>query len=399
MFFIVLVTSNNQIYEIEQVKHRDGQVMYISYVDRNELPILNETYGYATKMMVLDERDNVLEEYYLDTSRKVICIEGGYSGVKRTFSYHASSQSYSCVEYSYIDENGFPMEITSGYSTVKCILNEDGLGEEEYYFDLSGKQVVAGNGAGGIRQAYNQKQQVETTTYIGIDGNSVKTKQGYMYIRNEYDDNNKTEYIWYFDENQNPVDIGRGQYGTHCIYRTGKKTEYVPVDINGKELFFIDKFVTKHPIIILSVCFICLFLAVLLPRTWRAILLAGFSGFIFYMALLARRSSPEPSMLELFYSYKNFFVDETSRKEVLNNILLFVPFGSVLASLFKNKQVLVCAAAGFTFSLLIEVSQYVFHLGTFQVDDLVGNTLGAMLGALSFLAIKTNKPIPPRHVL
>ena len=50
VFFIVLVTSNNQIYEIEQVKHRDGQVMYISYVDRNELPILNETYGYATKM-------------------------------------------------------------------------------------------------------------------------------------------------------------------------------------------------------------------------------------------------------------------------------------------------------------------------------------------------------------
>lgn len=89
-----------------------------------------------------------------------------------------------------------------------------------------------------------------------------------MYIRNEYDDNNKTEYIWYFDENQNPVDIGRGQYGTHCIYRTGKKTEYVPVDINGKELFFIGQIqVTKHPIIILSVCFICLFLAVLLPRT------------------------------------------------------------------------------------------------------------------------------------
>lgn len=58
MFFIVLVTSNNQIYEIEQIE-ADGQVMYISCVDRNELPILNETYGYATKMMVLDERDNV----------------------------------------------------------------------------------------------------------------------------------------------------------------------------------------------------------------------------------------------------------------------------------------------------------------------------------------------------
>ena len=63
------------------------------------------------------------------------------------------------------------------------------------------------------------------------------------------------------------------------------------------------------------------------------------------------------------------------------NILLFVPFGYLLPMLWKRAdrwwKVLLC---GFAASLVIELLQLVTRYGMFDLDDLINNSLGALLG-------------------
>lgn len=60
------------------------------------------------------------------------------------------------------------------------------------------------------------------------------------------------------------------------------------------------------------------------------------------------------------------------------NIGWFVPLGIYLRWL--RKPFWQAVAAGFCLSLLIEVSQFVLGCGVSEIDDLVLNTCGAMLG-------------------
>ena len=62
------------------------------------------------------------------------------------------------------------------------------------------------------------------------------------------------------------------------------------------------------------------------------------------------------------------------------NVLMFVPFGFLLPLLWKSmREVKYAGLAGFCLSLLIEVSQ-MFSFRATDIDDLIANTLGAVLG-------------------
>ena len=63
--------------------------------------------------------------------------------------------------------------------------------------------------------------------------------------------------------------------------------------------------------------------------------------------------------------------------ENIGNIALFIPLGVAL----KWSGVKDVKKAGLLASLLIEVLQFTFALGTFECDDLIHNTLGAVIGA------------------
>lgn len=85
----------------------------------------------------------------------------------------------------------------------------------------------------------------------------------------------------------------------------------------------------------------------------------------------------------LFYSYKaawNGWIESEWRNIILNYIL-FVPFGILLPAGVKFfRKFYKVALAGFTFSLFIEITQKIFSLGYFEFDDLMDNTLGAVIG-------------------
>lgn len=66
------------------------------------------------------------------------------------------------------------------------------------------------------------------------------------------------------------------------------------------------------------------------------------------------------------------------------NIAFFVPLGMLAFILFQrvSRPVLVATLLGAGFSLLIEVSQYIFALGYSDIDDLLMNSVGALIGAV-----------------
>ncbi|MDK2951886.1 MAG: hypothetical protein PWQ77_1551 [Kosmotogales bacterium] len=78
------------------------------------------------------------------------------------------------------------------------------------------------------------------------------------------------------------------------------------------------------------------------------------------------------------------------------NILLFVPFGFFLKFIWPDiNKLKYIVLSGFSFSLLIEISQLFNHRQT-DIDDLILNTLGTLLGYLLFRVFfrTTEKTVP-----
>ena len=75
---------------------------------------------------------------------------------------------------------------------------------------------------------------------------------------------------------------------------------------------------------------------------------------------------------------------------VLGNVGMFIPSGIILPILYKKldsfRRV---TAAGFLISLCIELLQLPFYVRTTDIDDLILNTLGVMIGYGIYKSVKT----------
>ena len=79
--------------------------------------------------------------------------------------------------------------------------------------------------------------------------------------------------------------------------------------------------------------------------------------------------------------WKCFSKNERIITEILLNILLFVPLGFLVPKLQESfRRWWKILLLGLGFSLFIECSQLVLHMGCFDTADLVHNTLGAVVG-------------------
>ena len=73
-------------------------------------------------------------------------------------------------------------------------------------------------------------------------------------------------------------------------------------------------------------------------------------------------------------------------ENILGNIAIFIPFGLLLPIVQKDKSKKIILY-GLITSALIEIIQYVFALGSSDIDDLMLNTLGAVIGYLLYKII------------
>ena len=66
--------------------------------------------------------------------------------------------------------------------------------------------------------------------------------------------------------------------------------------------------------------------------------------------------------------------------EIINNIVVFIPVGVYICMLKEDWSILKQISVGFFISLGIEVLQFVLAIGATDITDLIGNTLGGIIG-------------------
>lgn len=66
---------------------------------------------------------------------------------------------------------------------------------------------------------------------------------------------------------------------------------------------------------------------------------------------------------------------------LVGNVVAFIPFGMFLPWLYERcRRFSITVLFCFEFSLFVEITQLVFKVGSFDVDDILLNTLGGILG-------------------
>lgn len=95
--------------------------------------------------------------------------------------------------------------------------------------------------------------------------------------------------------------------------------------------------------------------------------------------------------LELFREIKRFWDYRVQLgyfamiTNLFGNILIFVPFGFFLPMASRYLSFFSTLYAGFGLSLCIEIFQFITRVGSFDVDDLLLNTIGGVTGHIIYV--------------
>lgn len=127
----------------------------------------------------------------------------------------------------------------------------------------------------------------------------------------------------------------------------------------------------------------------------RGCLYILFITYIFIVAaatILLRKNNDGVMRINLqpFIQYRTAWYSCSMRewRNILLNIIMFIPLGFMLPWLFaKLRSVWKVTVINFALSLLIELVQLVTRCGIFETDDLIHNTLGALIGSCIFQMI------------
>lgn len=90
-----------------------------------------------------------------------------------------------------------------------------------------------------------------------------------------------------------------------------------------------------------------------------------------------------------FIVYRDILGYKAVMLNIVGNVVAFMPFGFIVPEVWdKMNHWYSIMFQGFLFSLCIELIQLVSRVGSFDVDDLLLNTIGALLGYLAFVVAK-----------
>lgn len=144
---------------------------------------------------------------------------------------------------------------------------------------------------------------------------------------------------------------------------------------------------------LIVVCFI-VFVVYMANKQRRKISFLGiivYTIFILYKTVFSRKQGYYPANLELGWSYKAWINGMLGMfSQIYLNIMLFIPIGVFSGILFLNKNKRSCilpVAFGGILTVIVECSQLIFHCGTFELDDILNNTIGTTIGMMIVLAI------------
>jgi len=86
----------------------------------------------------------------------------------------------------------------------------------------------------------------------------------------------------------------------------------------------------------------------------------------------------------------NFTFFAGHKSEMIENLIVFIPFGLLLSANFKKIVFWQKLIIIFVFSLAIEIFQYILAIGISDITDILTNTLGGLAGLLMYKALQKN---------
>ena len=118
--------------------------------------------------------------------------------------------------------------------------------------------------------------------------------------------------------------------------------------------------------------------------------LISMTAFGLYLAILlvitflSRESGSNPGAMDLEL-FSTWGINDRNNAYVVENVLLFIPYGFLCSCAFaKLRNFFSCMLFGALTSMAVEFLQLVTARGYFQIDDILTNILGTVVGYLLF---------------
>lgn len=109
-------------------------------------------------------------------------------------------------------------------------------------------------------------------------------------------------------------------------------------------------------------------------RSWCVGILVGYMIILFSSMVLNRK--PYLTVMTRFQPFETYKNWPELLPETIVNIICFIPIGLLCGKRWRGILI------GLGFSLFIEIMQLITKRGYFQIDDLINNTIGTLIGVI-----------------
>ena len=408
-------------YAIRKECNEEPKNMHVTYLDEDGKPMMT-TMGFSSLVKLYDSEGRLEVESSFDLDGHFVETKYNAYGFRRTY-----DEAGRVLTTTYMAADGSLMLNKSGYAVLKYYYDEpatasqpDGTKTTETtttpdttkqpdsasqpassnqadtdaqnpasenpsrleFFDTEMKPIALIHGEYGVQRGYDEFGRITEITYLDRDGNPLMIPEGYATIKRTFYEDDSIRTDMYFDAEGQPVELPQGQYG---VLHEGDMLTYL--DRDGNEIFSFKNFLHNQPWLVMAAALVVILISLFFGKRVNICLLIGYLAVIIYMTLLDRSEGSAGARLQLFQSYIRFFSDYTVRKETIDNIWLFIPLGTILYQLRPRLTsapplfpILIILFIPLLLSGMIEVIQYLFRIGTFELDDVFSNTLGGAIG-------------------
>ena len=405
-------------YAIRKECNEEPKNMHVTYLDEDGKPMMT-TMGFSSLVKLYDSEGRLEVESSFDLDGHFVETKYNAYGFRRTY-----DEAGRVLTTTYMAADGSLMLNKSGYAVLKYFYDEPGVTTEPgtvsqpgatsepdaakqpdsasqtasdatsenpsrlEFFDTEMKPIALIHGEYGVQRGYDEFGRITEITYLDRDGNPLMIPEGYATIKRTFYEDDSIRTDMYFDAEGQPVELPQGQYG---VLHEGDMLTYL--DRDGNEFFSFKNFLHNQPWLVMAAALVVILISLFFGKRVNICLLIGYLAVIIYMTLLDRSEGSAGARLQLFQSYIRFFSDYTVRKETIDNIWLFIPLGTILyqlrprltsttgqASAPPLLPILIILFIPLLLSGMIEVIQYLFRIGTFELDDVFSNTLGGAIG-------------------
>lgn len=135
---------------------------------------------------------------------------------------------------------------------------------------------------------------------------------------------------------------------------------------------------------------------VCVQKKWKIglfLMLGAYLVLYSFLVYFGRKPYPEPRLhLDLFWSYRIAFDGFKIKhlgyaREILLNILVYIPLGLIFAAIFQESKhpIIRPVIIGLGLSVITETIQYITTLGITELDDVMDNGIGLLIGIGAFV--------------